>query len=422
MSVQMTVQQNELQQHRTMYDVMSTRARRLPTSILFLIADTGAGHRSAATAIAKALRIVYEQARASGQPVPDVEIHIIDAFTECAQFPLRTSVALYGPVVRHNPRLYGQLFHITNSAKRFDATKRLCQPFLLQGLRALIERIRPDVIVSVHPLLNHITLQAMADVNLSVPLITVVTDLVSAHAAWFARGVAACVVPTLATKHLALAHGLPTGHIHVLGMPVDPSFAARTAATTAERRRALGLDADCAVVLLVGGGEGACGLAEAVQELTRRRIRAQLVVVAGRNRQLYAQMEQLRRCTNTPTGVALFGFVQNMPDLMRAADVIVTKAGPGAISEAVACELPIVLTGALPGQEKGNIDFVLQNGLGVLAPTPESVTHHLTALLDTPGWQLDQMRARARAISRPRATFDVARLIASSAPQASLRL
>jgi 1,2-diacylglycerol 3-beta-galactosyltransferase len=111
-----------------------------------------------------------------------------------------------------------------------------------------------------------------------------------------------------------------------------------------------------------------------------------------------------------------------MPDLMRAADVIVTKAGPGAISEAVACELPIVLTGALPGQEKGNIDFVLQNGLGVLAPTPESVTHHLTALLDTPGWQLDQMRARARAISRPRATFDVARLIASSAPQASLRL
>ncbi|HEU4784826.1 MAG TPA: glycosyltransferase, partial [Ktedonobacterales bacterium] len=244
---------------------MSPReARGLPRSILFLISDTGAGHRSAATAIAKALRIVYEQARASGYLAPDIDIHIVDVFTECAQFPLRKSVALYGPVVRHSPRLYGQLFHITNSAERFDAAKRLCQPFLLQGLRALIEQTRPDVIVSVHPLLNHITLQAMSDVGLRVPLITVVTDLVSAHAAWFARGVDACVVPTLATKRLALAHGLPAGRVHVLGMPIDPSFTARTTATTTECRGALGLDMDCAVVLLAGGGEGSCGLARAV--------------------------------------------------------------------------------------------------------------------------------------------------------------
>jgi len=418
----MTVQHYKTQRRRDSHDVVSMRARGLPCSILFLISDTGAGHRSAATAIAKALRIVYEQARASGYLAPDIDIHIVDAFTECAQFPLRKSVALYGPVVRHSPRLYGQLFHITNSAERFDAAKRLCQPFLLQGLRTLIERTRPDVIVSVHPLLNHITLQAMADVGLHVPLITVVTDLVSAHAAWFARDVDACVVPTLAAKRLALTHGLPAGRVHVLGMPIDPSFTARTTATTAECRRALGLDSDRAVVLLVGGGEGACGLTEAVQEIIRQRIRAQLVVVVGRNRQLYAQVDHLRRHTHTPTHIALFGFVQNMPDLMRAADVIVTKAGPGAISEAVACELPIVLTGALPGQEAGNIDFVLQYGLGVLAPTPESVTHHLTTLLDTSDWQLEQMRARARAISRPRATFDVARLIASCTAQAPLRL
>jgi 1,2-diacylglycerol 3-beta-galactosyltransferase len=174
------------------------------------------------------------------------------------------------------------------------------------------------------------------------------------------------------------------------------------------------------MVLLAGGGEGAGGLAEAVQEITRQRVRAQLVVVAGRNRQLYAQVDQLRRRAHTPTHIVLFGFVRNMPDLMRAADVIVTKAGPGAIGEAVACELPIILTGALPGQEDGNIDFVLQNGLGVLAPTPERLTHHLTTLLDPSGWQLDQMRARARAVSRPRAIFDVARLIASRVPQPSL--
>jgi UDP-N-acetylglucosamine:LPS N-acetylglucosamine transferase len=388
-------------------------------TILFLISDTGAGHRSAASAIAKALRIVYEQARANGQPAPNIDIRIVDVFAECARFPLRKSVALYGPVTQHSPRLYGQIFHITNSAERFNAAKRLCQPFLLQGLRSLIERLQPNLIVSVHPLLNHVTLEAVRDMDLRIPVITVVTDLASAHVSWFARGVDACIVPTRATKNLALAHGLPAGRVHVLGMPIDPSFATRATSTVAERRRALGLDSDGAVVLLVGGGEGACGLAEAVQELTRQRIRAQLLVVTGRNRQLYAHLERLRRHFDTPTRIALFGFVRNMADLMRASDVIVTKAGPGAISEAVACELPIVLTGAIPGQEEGNIDFVLQNGLGVLAPTPVSLTRHLTELLDASPAQIDHMRARARAISRPHAIFDVARLIASCIPQAA---
>ena len=138
-----TVRQDKAhqQQHRNIHDEVPMRARGLPCSILFLISDTGAGHRSAAIAIAKALHIVYAQARASGQPVPEIDIHIVDVFAECARFPLRKSVALYGPVVRHSPRLYGQLFHITNSAERFDAAKRLCQPFLLQGLRDLLERI-----------------------------------------------------------------------------------------------------------------------------------------------------------------------------------------------------------------------------------------------------------------------------------------
>jgi len=398
--------------------VQGIRAPSLPRRILFFISDTGAGHRSAANAIAKALRLVYEQAHGSGQPAPVADIRIVDAFAECGRFPLRETVSLYGPVTQHSPGLYRQIFHITNSTERFNAANLLCQPFLRQGLRSLIERTRPDVIVSVHPLLNHVTLQVLDDLGLHVPVITVVTDLVSAHVSWFARGVAACIVPTQTTKRLALASGLPPQRVHVLGMPIDPTFATRATSTVAERRRALHLDAELPVVLLVGGGEGAYGLAEAVQELARLRLGAQLLVVTGRNRQLFAQLQRMQHSFHTPTH--LLGFVQNMPDLMRASDVIVTKAGPGTISEAVACELPIVLTGAIPGQEEGNIDFVLQNGLGVLAPTSASLTRHLSDLLDASRPQLDQMRARARAISRPRAIFDIARLIVTCASQAAV--
>jgi len=296
----------------------------------------------------------------------------------------------------------------------------LCQPFLRQGLRSLIQRTRPDAIVSVHPLLNHVTLQVLDDIGLRIPMITVVTDLVSAHVSWFARGVDACIVPTEATKHRALANGMPSERVHMLGMPIDPSFAhaARTALAKVERRRALGLDAHRPVVLLVGGST--CGgFAEVVQAIASQRLDAQLLVVTGRNRQLYAQLEHMRHDFRMPTHI--FGFVQNMADLMRASDVIVTKAGPGVISEAVACELPIVLTGAIPGQEEGNIDFVLCNGLGVLAPTPESLVRDLCGLLDTSHPHLEQIRARAHAISNPHAIFDIARLIVTCAQQVAFR-
>src|SRR5262249_17403932 len=154
---------------------------------------------------------------------------------------LRKTVSLYGPVTQRSPRLYGQIYHITNSTERFRAANHLYRPFLRQGLRDFVEQTRPDVIVSVHPLLNHVTLRVLADLDLRIPVITVVTDLVSAHVSWFARGVDACIVPTQATKSLALASGLPSQRVHMLGMPIDPAFSTRATATVAERRRALRL-------------------------------------------------------------------------------------------------------------------------------------------------------------------------------------
>lgn len=384
-------------------------ARGTPRKILFLIADTGAGHRSAANALAKALCQVACQSEAEGGRRLEPEIHIVDAFAECSRFPLRTTMSLYGPATKYSPRLYGQIFRMTNSAERFSAAYRLCQPLLRQGLRELFERMRPDLIVSVHPLLNHVTLQVLQDIDIRIPVVTVVTDLVSIHVSWFASGVTACVVPTAEACARALAEGVPPKRVHLLGMPIDPIFAEQPSTSVAERRVALGLRPDLPTVLVVGGGEGAGGLADAVAALASRKLNAQLLVVTGRNRQLYAHLERLKATFLVPTHV--YGYVRNMPELMRAADVIVTKAGPGTIHEAMACGLPIVLSGAIPGQEEGNVDFVLENGLGVLAESPEQLDAHLSALLDPANPLSAEIQARVRELSRPEASSDIARLL-----------
>jgi hypothetical protein len=203
----------------------------------------------------------------------------------------------------------------------------------------------------------------------------------------------------------------------MLGMPIDPKFARQPQDTREERRARLGLDPDKPVVLVVGGGEGAGGLAEAAVALGSARLPAQLVVVTGRNQQLRATLERQTARFKTPMRVE--GFVHNMPDFMWAADVIVTKAGPGSISEAMACELPIVLTGAVPGQEEGNIDYVLDNGLGELATTPGELVATLRALLTPNNPSLEVMRERVRALNHPTASYDIGKLILSYLPSAN---
>jgi 1,2-diacylglycerol 3-beta-galactosyltransferase len=398
---------------------MST-PRRLRT-ILFLIADTGAGHRSAANAILTAMRQLAmdepsgKQPRAHGAHHPGWRAVIVDAFADCCRFPLRQGVLLYGPAVQHSPRLYGEIYRFTNSRTRFDTARRLCQPFLRQGLRQLIERTRPDVIVSIHPLLNHITIQTLRDLRLHIPLITVVTDLVTLHCAWTAPGVDACVVPTEAARELALAAGIPRERIHLLGMPIHPAFARADERSLEEKRAALGLDPALPVILMMGGGEGAGGLAAAVEAVSSEELPAQLVVIAGHNQRLRAELERL--CTRFRTRVYVFGFVDNIPDFMHAADVIVTKAGPSTICEAIACKLPILLTGAVPGQEEGNVDFVRDNDIGELIEMPRKLAGALRHLLDPANPRLAALRQTMRRMRQPQASFDIARLILAHLPE-----
>lgn len=418
------------------------KAPERPRTILFLIADTGAGHRSAANAIQRALTQIVPHppspslaptsaTRAAARPATarasstraavahrstEWRTLIVDAFVECSRFPLRNGVFLYGPAIKYSPHIYGQIFRMTNSVERFNAARRICQPFLRQGLRRLLERTRPDVIVSVHPLLNHVTLQVLRDLGMHIPFVTVVTDLVTIHCAWLAPGVDACVVPTEAAKQLALASGVSPRRIRMLGMPIDPKFATRPQDTREERRTRLGLDPSLPVVLLVGGGEGAGGLAEAALALGNEQMNAQLVVITGRNQNLRDELEARRHTFRMP--LHLEGFVTNMPDFLWASDVVVTKAGPGTISEAMACELPIILTGAVPGQEEGNVDFVLDNDLGVLATTPHELTSTLHALFDSANPLLERLRANVRRVGHANASLDIARLIVSYLPPA----
>jgi 1,2-diacylglycerol 3-beta-galactosyltransferase len=367
--------------------------------VLFLISDTGGGHRSGAQAIGAAL-----------DELPGVvryQWEIDDIGTHCS-FPLSQLGPAYSAALRFAPPVYGALYHATNGRRRFRGLVRVCEPLYREQLRDTFLSYKPDVIVSVHPLLNHAALRARMDAKLRTPLITVVTDLGRVHEGWITPEVDAIVVPAREVYQRALERGVPPERIFFLGHPVHPKFEA-ISESKAELRATLGLPADRTVALLMAGGEGGGKLLPTTLALARSNLALHLVVVTGRNAALRTKLEELAPYLAAP--MTVLGYVNNVPALMRAADLLVTKAGPGTLAEASVAEVPVVVYDFIPGQERGNLDYVRTNGIGVVALSTSAVVRSVTRIVHSQE-RLASMRARQGNIAPRGSSRRIAELIA----------
>ncbi|NJD60256.1 MAG: glycosyltransferase, partial [Anaerolineae bacterium] len=173
-------------------------------------------------------------------------------------------------------------------------------------------------------------------------------------------------------------------------------------------RQQLGWPQNQLLVLLVGGGEGMGPLEKTAEAIAAANLPITLVIVAGRNTALKEQLE----ARTWPMKTLIYGFVHQMPDFMRAADILVTKAGPSTITEALNAGLPMILYSRLPGQEDGNVDYVISEGVGIWAPKTSYIVSALRAWIAPPR-QLELAAEACCQAARPAAAREIAGLIAS---------
>jgi 1,2-diacylglycerol 3-beta-galactosyltransferase len=131
---------------------------------------------------------------------------------------------------------------------------------------------------------------------------------------------------------------------------------------------------------------------------------AQLIIVAGRNGALQQQLD----ATTWEIPTQTYGFATNIPELMGASDVLVTKAGPGTLSEAFIAGLPVIISGFIPGQEEGNVHYVLEHRAGAYAPDPAKIVSLIREWLQPSNDTLSQMAANAATLARPEAAMTIA--------------
>jgi 1,2-diacylglycerol 3-beta-galactosyltransferase len=147
-------------------------------------------------------------------------------------------------------------------------------------------------------------------------------------------------------------------------------------------------------------------LAETARSIDESGMDVSLVIVAGRNAKLEAELKE--QTWENPAFI--YGFTYDMSDFMRAADVILTKAGPGTIAEALIVGLPIILYAKLPGQEDGNVDFVESEGVGVRAPEPQKVVRTLALWASHPR-EREKVIENCHRAARPDAARQIALIL-----------
>lgn len=362
--------------------------------ILFLFSDTGGGHRSATEAIIEAMELKF-----GGQ----FTYETVDIFKDYAPRPLNRMPAWY-PYMVKAPQLWGASFKVTDGRPQARAITSTMWPVAARTARNIIRNHPSDLVVTVHPLAVSWIIKALGKNR--PPFITVVTDMVTTHALWFDTRSDLILVPTEIARQRALQYGMQPEVVRVVGQPVARKYC-QPAGDKAELRRKLGWPTDKFLVLVVGGGEGMGPLGQTARAISESGLDVALVVVAGRNERLKSSLE--KNHWRVPT--LIYGFTHDMPDFMRAADVLVTKAGPGTIAEAFNASLPIILFAKLPGQEDGNVTYTVDEGAGVWAPNPQRVVAALRGWVTDPASREEVVKACKRA-ARPNSSLDIADAIA----------
>ncbi|MEN9935106.1 MAG: hypothetical protein RLZZ387_1685 [Chloroflexota bacterium] len=335
--------------------------------ILFAISDTGGGHRAGALAIKAAVELLAGA---------EVECHIVDMLTETGLPIVRDAPVLYNGLSTRWLPAYDFFFQLTNGRRRVDALTGLAYLGAHRNILRVMEGVRPTLVVSVHPLVNRFIGHARRTYRLSFRFVTVVTDLVSLHASWADPDAELCVAPTDEAFERLVSEGVPRGKMARTGFPVHPKFTTFSQ-TREEARAAIGADLEPFTVLLTSGGVGSGNMGQVVRELNAAYPHAQLLVVTGRNTALRQELEAQGLGRN----VYVYGFVDNMEQLMAASNIVITKAGPGTLMEALVMRRPVIVTQAVGMQERGNIDFVLNHELGAFCPTTDRIVPAVAELM-----------------------------------------
>lgn len=380
---------------------------RIP-KILIISSDTGGGHRSAAAAIVAGVQKFLDS--------ESYAIRVVRAIEESHHLADKL-VRLYNWILRNRQDWMKYYYWVINRIR--PDTREFFHKRCVGYVRNLFERWCPHIVVSVHPLTQHIFGRVLRELNLAdrVPLVSVVTDpCYGFWKGWACDAVTLYLVASEEARQQLIDYGVSPQRIKISGMPVHPKFAYPGEEAAQAARRALGLDPEKFTVFVNAGWIGGGNIPQIFRELVRGELDVQAIFLAGKNDDLRVVAESI--ATEAPFPVKVIGYSDEIEQLMSAANVMISKLGGLTTFEALACRVPIiadVITDPMP-QEAGTAKLIAQRGAGVMLNRASDVVNVVRRMMEDEV-HYSRMRAATAGLALPNSTQYIVEEIAALIPQ-----
>jgi len=375
--------------------------------ILICYADTGGGHKTAALAVRSAIEELLAGEKVKGNTVSIFVETVVEETNAVNAF----FVGFYNYLLRYKQ---DWMKYYTGFIETFKPNETYLGYLMCRSyLQTVYERIKPSVVVSVHPMVNHYMDRARRDAGRaeSTKLVVVLTDPNSnLCSGWACKGADLLIAPNDLACAQLIKMGIEAGQLQTIGMPIEPVFVQPPAVERTKVLADLGLDPAKPTILLSGGWAGGGALTDIYKALSQVKREIQTIILCGNNKTLKRRMEEQSGRGKLPTVV--LGYTECLSDLFAAGDLLVTKAGGLTTYEAVARRLPMainLLTEPMP-QEMGTVDILIKAGLAQGVRRNDDIIEIVENLKVTADRQ-NQPLPTVHSLNRVDAVYDIARSI-----------
>jgi processive 1,2-diacylglycerol beta-glucosyltransferase len=377
-----------------------------PRRILFVSANyTGHGHRS----ISESLKSkILEQS-------PDAQVEIVDGFA-LGGWLMKQFSRLYNPIVAYFPALWGLCYRSANHLKR--PICGVVKLFIRNNLYKKVSAMEPDVIVSVHAAFVTPVIDILASKSLDIPVISLVADLDNITDLWVDARAHKILCPSRESLEHCLRKNAPEERLMQTGFPVRQEFCSvkdvsqtiLPDAHSANAKNMTGSGKSELSVLIIYGSQGSKSIGKIILDLLEK-LPCRITIITGNNKNLKTYLE--RSLKNYSDRIAVLGFTKEIKKYMQAADLLILRASPNVLMEAINLAKPLVIIGALRGQEEKNPEFVVRYGLGIDCQDKTRLTAKIESLLADNRSGLEHIRQSQLRFRNLNASAEIASYIQS---------
>ena len=363
-------------------------------NILILSSIMGQGHMSASKAIREGVEYLYGK---------DYHVDIIDFYEQVGALLNKATVKAYEESTKHIPGAYKYIFEGTDAKWPVQLLNIVNYPLNAAKLEKLFKSYNPDIIISAYPIWDMLATMIIKKCG-PIKFFSIVTDSISIHNAWVTGKPQAHIVANVETAISLKKLGVPEHEIKILGFPVKLAFS--TPGNRQEFLKDLGLNPELYTVVLLPTAQKTSATIKIVNEIHNSYQDLNLLIICGRNKELYPKMEAFNHEKNT----RVIGWTDQMPEFIKNADLVITKAGGSTVMECIAAKKPMIITQVIPGQEMGNAELIKLHELGIIQKDAKMSIAECVEYIRKNQPRILQNLAK---ISNPDASLKIARFIHS---------